>query len=43
MKCYAKNWEDNQKAKKIGRVVSQMPTPSPKQDQIWAQWPKMSH
>jgi hypothetical protein len=35
--------EDNQKAKKIGRVVSQMPTPGPKQDQIWAQWPKMSH
>jgi hypothetical protein len=29
-----KSKEDNQKARKIGRTVSQTPTPGPKQDQI---------
>jgi hypothetical protein len=33
-----KTGEDNQKAKKIGQIINQAPTPEPKHDKIRAQW-----
>jgi hypothetical protein len=33
-----KTRENNRKAKKINRAISQVPAPRPEHDKIWAQW-----
>jgi hypothetical protein len=33
-----KNGEDNQKARKINQIISQIPTFKLKHDKIWARW-----